>query len=51
MDFDQYSQKSNIYYVTEVVRTHKDENSIARDHLVGSLQLLKMLGKSQVPSN
>lgn len=46
--FDPYSPRHNTYYVSEVVRAYKEENSIAREHLVNSIQLLKMLGRSRM---
>lgn len=50
MAFDPYSPRHNTYYVSEIVRAYKEENSLAREHLVSSMQLLKMLGRSRIPS-
>jgi hypothetical protein len=38
-------RKHNTYYVSEIVRAIGDRNSIAREHLVGSIKILKFLEK------
>ena len=50
MAFDPYSPRHNIYYVSEIVRAYKEENSLAREHLVNSIHLLKMLARSRLPT-
>lgn len=50
MAFDPYSPRHNVYYVSEIVRAYKEENSLAREHLVSSIQLLKMLSRSRLPT-
>jgi hypothetical protein len=46
--FDPYSPCHNIYYVSEIVRAYREENSLAREHLVSSLQFLRMLSRNRV---
>jgi hypothetical protein len=49
-DFNPYSPRHNTYYVSEIVRAYKEENSLAREHLINSMHLLKMLGRARLPS-
>lgn len=42
-----YSPRHNVYYVSELVRAYKDEQSLAKEHLLNSLNILKMLEKSK----
>jgi hypothetical protein len=42
-----YSPRHNTYYVSELTRAYLDERSLAREHLVTSLNILKMLEKSK----
>jgi hypothetical protein len=50
LSFDPYSPRHNVYYVSEIVRAYKEEISLAREHLISSIQFLKMLGRSRVPN-
>lgn len=43
--FNPYSQSNNIYYVSEILKAYKHENTLARDHLINSLNQLKVLAK------
>lgn len=36
-------RKHNIYYVSEIIRAISDKNSLAREHLVGSMKIIKFL--------
>ena len=50
-DTNPYSpRKHNIYYVSEIVRAIADKNSIAREHLVGSIKILKFLDDEELPT-
>ena len=42
-----YSPRHNVYYVSELVRAINDERSLAREHLVTSLNILKNLENSK----
>ena len=42
-----YSPRHNTYYVSELVRAYKDEQSLAKEHLHTSLNILKILEKSK----
>lgn len=45
-----YSPRSNVYYVSEVAKTYKDDNSLAKVHIVQSLQILRTLENTRMPS-
>ena len=45
-----YSPRHNVYYVSELVRAYKDEQSLAREHLLTSLNILRVLEKSKCMS-
>lgn len=36
-----------MYYVSEITRAYKEEKSIAREHLLTSMQLLKIMEASK----
>ena len=42
-----YSPRHNLYYVSELIRAYQDEKSLAREHLVTSLNVLKLLERSK----
>lgn len=42
-DKDPYSPRHNIYYISEIIKSYKDEKSLAREHLLTSLHILKIL--------
>jgi hypothetical protein len=42
-----YSPRHNVYYVSELIRAYQDEKSLAREHLVTSLNVLKLLERSR----
>lgn len=42
-DHNPYSPRHNMYYVSEITRAYKEEKSIAREHLLTSIQLLKIM--------
>ena len=41
-----YSPKHHIYYISEVIKSYKDDKSLAREHLLTSLHIFKILEKS-----
>ncbi len=44
---DPYSPKHNIYYISEIVKSYKDEKSLGREHLLTSLHIFKILENSR----
>jgi hypothetical protein len=44
---DPYSPRHNVYYVSEMVKSYLDEKSLAREHLLTSLHILKILENTQ----
>ena len=46
-----YSPRSNLYYVSEVAKTYKDDNSLAKVHIVQSLQIMRTLENTRMPSS
>lgn len=51
INFDPYTPKSHhIYYVSEILRAYKEQNSLARDHLINSLHQLRTLSKIKGPT-
>lgn len=48
---DPYSPRHNIFYVSEIVRAYKDEQSIAREHIQTSLQIMAYFEKCEKPSD
>ena len=47
---DPYSLSYSQYYVSEVLRTYQDPSSTAREHLTTSLQILKSMENSKMPT-
>lgn len=45
-----YSPRSHNYYLSEVVKHYKDSKSAAREHLATSIQILKTLENSKMPT-
>lgn len=45
LNSDPYLVKNHIYYVSEIIRAYKEQNSLARDHLINSHRQLKALQK------
>lgn len=48
-EVDPYSPRSASYYVSEVVKSYKQGESAAREHLTQSIQILKTLENSKMP--
>lgn len=46
-DSNPYSPRSSVYYVSEVAKAYKEERSIAREHLISSMQLLRTMEASR----
>lgn len=44
---DPYSPKHNIYYISEIVKSYKDDKSLGREHLLTSLHIFKILENSR----
>jgi hypothetical protein len=44
---DPYSPKHNIYYISEIIKTYKDDKSLGREHLLTSLHIFKILENSR----
>jgi hypothetical protein len=42
-----YSPKHNVYYISEIIKTYKDEKSLGREHLLTSLHIFKILENSR----
>lgn len=42
-DHNPYSPRHNMYYVSEIVKAYKEEKSLAREHLLTSMQLLRIM--------
>ena len=40
--FNPYSPRNNIYYVSQILKFHKDERTLARQHIMTSAQYLKV---------
>ena len=45
-----YSTRNNTYYVSEIIKNYKDRRSAAREHIISSLQILKALENSKMPT-
>lgn len=43
-------RKHNVYYVSEIVKAISDKNSLAREHLVGSIKILHFLENEELPT-
>lgn len=48
--FNPYSPRSQTYYVSEVIKNYKDLKSTVREHLATSIQILKTLENSKMPT-
>ena len=46
-DYNPYSPRHNMYYVSEITRAYKEDKSLAREHLLTSMQLLKIMNGSK----
>ncbi len=46
-----YSPRHNIYYISEIIKSYKDDKSLGREHLLTSLHILKILENSQFASD
>lgn len=46
-DKNPYSPKHNIYYISEIIKSYRDEKSLAREHLLTSLHIFKVLENSK----
>lgn len=42
-----YSPKHSIYYISEIVKSYRDDKSLAREHLLTSLHIFKILENSK----
>jgi hypothetical protein len=42
-----YSPNHNIYYISEIIKSYRDEKSIGREHLLTSLHIMKILENSR----
>jgi hypothetical protein len=42
-----YSPKHNIYYISEIIKSYKDDKSLGREHLLTSLHIFKVLETSR----
>jgi hypothetical protein len=45
-----YSPRNSTYYVSEVIKNYRDPKSSVKEHLDTSLQILKALEKSKLPT-
>ena len=50
-DKDPYSPQQHTYYVSEIVKSYKDEKSLAREHLLTSLHIFRILGGTRFATN
>lgn len=48
--FNPYSPRHSNYYISEIIKNYKDPKSNAREHLTTSLQILKAMENSKMPS-
>jgi hypothetical protein len=48
--FNPYSPRNNIYYVSEILKFHKDDRSLAREHIAMSAQYIRAFESRRVPS-
>ena len=46
-DHNPYSPKHNIYYISEIIKSYRDEKSLGREHLLTSLHIFKVLENSR----
>ncbi len=44
-----YSPRHSIYYVSEILRAYKEEKSLAREHILSSIEYLRMFHHSKIP--
>ena len=42
-NFNPYSPRHNIYYVSEIARAYKEAKSLAREHILSSMRILRVL--------
>jgi hypothetical protein len=42
-----YSPKHNIYYISEIIKSYRDDKSLAREHLLTSLHIFRTLENSK----
>lgn len=48
--FNPYSPRNNIYYVSQILKFHKDDRSLAREHIMTSAQYLKVFETKRQPT-
>lgn len=48
--FNPYSPRNNIYYVSQILKFHKDERSLVREHIMTSAQYLKVFETKRQPT-
>lgn len=46
-----YSPRHNIYYVSEIVRAYKDDRSLAREHLLTTMQIMEYFDRMPKPKD
>lgn len=46
-----YSSRSNVYYVSEVVKGHLDHKSVVYEHVKTSIHLFNYFASMRIPSN
>lgn len=44
-----YSPRHSTYYVSEILRAYREEKSLAREHLLTSIEYLRMFNYAKVP--
>jgi hypothetical protein len=49
-NFNPYSPRHNIYYISEIIKFYKDDRSLAREHITMSAQYLKIFDTRRIPS-
>ena len=46
-DKNPYSPKHNVYYISEIIKSYRDDKSLGREHLLTSLHIFKVLENSR----
>ena len=47
-NFNPYSPRHNLYYVSEIVRAYKEDRSLAREHILSSMHILRLLENTKM---